>query len=213
MSRGHSIAYSAAELAWIKAHGSMPRREAHALFCETFHRNDINLDHFKSLCTRNGWTTGRTGFFPKGQAPPNKGKTMPYNVNVAKTQFKKGHRGGIAIQVYKPIGTERLSKEGYVERKIHDGLPLQSRWRAVHLINWERQHGPIPKGYCLKSIDGNKSNADLSNWKLIPRAMLPFLNGHRGHNYDQAAPDAKPVILTLATLKLARSKRAVSPER
>ena len=52
-----------------------------------------------------------------------------------------------------------------MERKIHDGLPLQSRWRAVHLLNWEAINGPIPKSHCLKCLDGNRLN-------VAPRAEL-----------------------------------------
>ena len=202
--KGHAIAYTPNELAWIKAHSAMPRRAAHARFCDQFNRTDVSLNNFNSLCTRHGWTTGRTGYFAKGTAPSNKGKTMPYNANSAKTQFKQGSRNGRAREIYKPIGTERVTVDGYIERKIHDGLPLQSRWRCVHLINWEAINGPLPKGHCLKCMDSDKGNTAPSNWTAISRGLLPFLNGHRGPNYDQSAPDVKPAILALAKLKVAR---------
>lgn len=210
--RGRAIPYSLEELAWIKQHAALPRRQAHAHFCQRFGRTDVNLDHFKHVCTRHGWTTGRTGCFPKGHTPDNKGQRMPYHANSARTQFKKGSRSGRARAVYKPIGTERLSKDGYVERKIHDGLPLQSRWRAVHLINWERAHGPLPPKHCLKCLNGDKRNTDPSNWALISRGALPFLNGHRGPYFDQAPPDVKPAILTLAKLKHARFSKTTAKE-
>ncbi len=211
MSKGTPIAYSPVELAWIEQHRSMPRREAHTLFCDTFGRRDVVLENFKHLCTRKRWTTGRTGCFPKGHIPDNLGKKMPYNANTAKTQFKKGHRGGRALEVYKPIGTERVTVDGYIERKIHDGMPLQSRWRAVHLINWEREHGPLPKQHCLKCLDGNRSNTDPSNWELIPRAVLQMLNHHaRTVDYEGVQPELKPVLLTLAKLKHARFAKTVA---
>lgn len=210
--RGRIIRYSPTELTWIQQHATLPRRQAHALFCERFGRTDVILENLKSLCTRRGWKTGRTGYFPKGSAPANKGMRMPYNANVAKTQFKKGSRNGRAKELYTPIGSERLSKEGYLERKIHDGMPLQSRFRAVHLINWEAKNGPIPKHHCLKCLDGDKRNTDPSNWALISRGALPFLNGHRGPYFDQAPPDVKPSILTLAKLKHARSSKTTTKE-
>ncbi len=202
--RGRGIVYSPKQLAWIERHCTTPRREAHARFCEKFNRSDVSLDHFKALCLRKGWVTGRTGTFPKGHVPDNRGKKMPFNANTARTQFKKGIRQGIAVELYKPIGTERVTRDGYIERKIHDGLPLQRRWRAVHLINWEAVNGPLPKGHCLKCLNGDRSNTDPSNWTLISRSLQPFLNGHRGPNYDQSAPEVKPAILTLAKLKQAR---------
>lgn len=202
--RGRGISYSTRELAWIKRHRAFARRDAHAAFCEKFNRQDVTLDHFKALYKSKGWWTGRTGCFPKGHVPVNRGQKMPYNANSARTQFKKGSRMGPANEQYKPIGTERVTRDGYIERKIHDRLPLQSRWRAVHLLNWEAMHGPIPLGHFLKCRDSNHTNTDPSNWILLPRSVQPFLNGHRGPNYDQAAPEVKPAILTLAKLKHAR---------
>jgi hypothetical protein len=200
-----NIPWSAAELCWVEAHRTLLRKDAHAMFCEKFRQ--IKLGAYAALCKRRGWTTGRDGRIKPGNVPSNKGKKMPYNANSARTQFKKGGRTGRANQVYKPVGTERLTKEGYIERKIHEGLPMQSRWRAVHLLNWEAKHGSIPKGHCLKCKDGSKANTDPSNWELIPRGALPFLNGHRGHHYDKSAPELKPTILAIARLKLARGSR------
>lgn len=211
--RGRALHYTAKELAWIERHCTLPRREAHARFCRRFDRTDVTLVHFNSLCKRKGWATARTGCFPKGNVPYNKGQARPYHPNSARTQFKKGNRTGRANENYKPIGTERVTRDGYIERKIHDGLPLQSRWRAVHLIQWEAVHGPLPQGHCLKCLDGDKSNTDPSNWTLMSRGLLPFLNGHRGPNYDQAAAEVKPAILTLAKLKRACADRKTKKGR
>lgn len=180
----------------------MPRRELHAAFVEAFGRRDVTAGNIKALCTRKGWKTGRTGCFEKGSVPANKGRKMPYNPASARTQFKAGIRQGRAAELYKPIGTERLSKEGYLERKIHDGLPLQSRWRAVHLIEWEARNGPVPAGHCLKCRDGDKSNTAPENWFAIPRALLPALNGRwNGLAYDHVPDEIKPAVLGIARLK------------
>lgn len=203
MAKRRVISWSKEELAWIKARASTPRRELHAEFCKTFDRSDVSLGAFKSLCKRNRWLTGRTGQYEKGTVPANKGKKMPWNANSARTQFKKGNRTGRANHVYKPIGTERISREGCLERKIHDGLPMQSRWRLVHLIRWEQEHGPVPEGHCLKCLDGDKTNTEPSNWICIPRALLPRLNGRFGRDYDNAPAALKPAIL--ATAKLAHA--------
>src|SRR6185437_7978694 len=125
---------------------------------------------------------------------------MPFNANSARTQFKKGGRTGRANELYKPIGTERLSKDGYLERKIHDGMPLQSRWRAVHLVNWEKLNGPLPKGMALKCL-GDKSDTAPSNWMLVPRSMLPRLNNRWGRNFDHAPAELKPTIMAVAKLE------------
>ena len=198
--KGSDIRYSARELAFIKRHRRMPRRELHAAFVKRFRRCDVSLDNIKSLCWRKRWRSVRDGRFKKGIVPWNTGKKRPYNANSARTQFKKGHRGGRAAEIYKPIGTERQNKDGYLERKVNNDLPFQARWRAVHLLNWEKINGPVPDGHCLKCADGNKNNTDPSNWELVPRALLPRLNGRFGRSYDDAPDDLKPTIMAVARL-------------
>lgn len=213
MTKGSGIHYPTAELAWIKQHRILTRKEAYQQFCEKFQRDDVSLNNYKALCKRKGWLTGRTGQITKGEIPWNKGKKCPEgeggkHPNARRTQFKPGIRQGVATKLYKPIGTERTSKDGYLERKIHDGMPLQSCWRAVHLIRWEERNGKLPKGMCLKCLDDNRQNTDPANWSAIPRGMLPFLNGHRGYNYEEMPNDLKPAVLALAKLKHAKSKAA-----
>lgn len=188
------------ELAWIEAHCALPRREAHAIFCRKFDRDDVSADAFKNLCTRNGWKTGRDGSFPPGHVPANNGKKMPFNANSAATQFKKGQ----LPHNTKYLGHERLSKDGYVEISVDQINPhtgYERRYVAKHVWLWEKAHGPVPKGMCLKCLDGNRTNTAPSNWEAIPRAMLPLLGPHRGIDYDAAEPELKPAIMALAKLK------------
>lgn len=215
MPKGKWISYSRDELAFIESAHQWPRAEAHAAFCQRFSRDDVTIGAFISLCKRNGWMTGRTGSFEKGQVPLNKGvKCAPgtggLHPNARRTQFKGGVRQGVAVKLYKPIGTERMSKDGYRERKIHDGMPLQSRWRAVHLIEWEAVNGPLPKGYALKCL-GDRLNTDPSNWTAIPRAMLPRLAGGNRYNrklaFDDAPAELKPVVLAVAKVEHAARER------
>jgi hypothetical protein len=53
---------------------------------------------------------------------------------------------------------------------------------------------------CLKCL-GEKSNTDPSNWMLIPRGLLPRLNGKSGRNYDAAPAELKPIIMATAQLE------------
>lgn len=219
--KGHWITYTAEEYAWLEANCTLPAADYHAAFCAAFNRTDVSADNIKALRVRKGWRTGRTGRFPPGATPSNKGvKCAPgqggRHPNAQRTQFKKDQpRSGFAVDLYKPIGTERLSKEGYLERKIHDGMPLQSRWRAVHLINWEALNGPLPESHCLKCLDGDRLNTDPANWDLIHRAVNARLNGGRHKKtlaYDEAAPELRPTILAIAKLKHRASTRAKKAE-
>lgn len=198
-----TLSYTDAELAWIKTNAKRIRARAHADFCRSFARSDVSLSNFDTLCKRMGWMTGRTGRYKKGSVPANKGKSMPYNENSARTRFKKGQISPNA----KYLGHERVSKDGYVEISIDQTNPhtgFERRYVLKHKYLWEQIHGKVPAGMCLKCLDGNRLNSDPANWEAIPRALLPFLNGHRGPHYDLVAPDLKPAVLTLARLKRAR---------
>lgn len=212
--KGRNIPYTVEEMAWLEANHGLVIGEYHRQFCERFRRDDVSKINLHSLRKRKGWKTGRTGCFETGFVPHNKGKPCApgrggRHPNAQKTQFKKGHgRTGVAVDLYKPIGTERLSKEGYIERKIHDGLPLQSRWRSVHVIRWEADNGPVPEGMALKCLDGDRSNTDPANWEPVPRAMLPRLAGTHGRGYDSAPDELKPTMMAIAKLEYhARERR------
>lgn len=201
-----NIPYSAAELRWIKRHCTMPRRQAHAAFCEKFGRNDVSLENFKALCTRRGWRTGRDGRMQPGTVPWNTGKKMPFNKNSARTQFHKAH----SPHNMKFLGHERLTEDGYIEisvqeTNLHTGY--ERRYVLKHKYLWEQQHGRVPAGMCLKCLDGNRQNTDPSNWDCIPRGVLPLTSGRWSLGYDAAPPEVKPVILTLAKLKYAAKCR------
>lgn len=200
--KGQWVRYSADELAWIKAFADMPRREMHALFVQVWNRPEVTHDQIKALCTRKGWKSSSTGQFAKGNVPHNTGKKGHNPIGCRATQFKPGQpRSGHAVTLYKPIGTERVTCDGYVERKVNDGPVARKRWQAVHRLNYEAIHGPVPKGHRLKCLDGNKSNTDASNWKAIPMALAPRLDGRFGRGFEQAPAELKPLILATAELE------------
>lgn len=208
---GRHTKYSAAEFAWLRDNRTMVISDYHRAFCEQFGRDDITAGALNGFRKKQKWKTGRDGHFNKGSVPWNEGKIIGNNAGSARTQFRKGSRGGRAVDLYKPIGFERVT-DGYLVRKINDDFPLQRRWRAVHILNWEKQNGPLPAGHCLKCL-GDRLNTDPSNWQLVPRGLLPRLNGKasRGRNYDEAPAELKPTIMTVA--KLEHQLNAKAPAR
>jgi hypothetical protein len=214
--KGRAIRYSAEETAWLEANRTLPIGEYARRFNETFGR-DVAAQNLHALRKRKGWKTGRTGCFEKGQVSHNKGKKCEpdrggNHPNARKTQFRKGERRGVAVKLWKPVGTERIAKDGYLERKVNNDLPLQRRWRAVHLVEWEAVNGPVPEGHCLKCLDGNKLNTSPDNWACIPRALLPRLNGGNRYRdvlaFDDAPAELKPTVLAIAKLEHAARHRA-----
>lgn len=146
---------------------------------------------------RRGDNVGKSFRFTAGHVPANKGLRRPgYSPGRMKeTQFRKGERKGIAIKLYKPIGTERTSKDGYLERKINDDMPLQKRWRAVHLIVWEEVNGPLPKGHAVAFKNGKKDDVRLDNLVLVTRAEL--MRRNTIHNYPIEIVDAVRAVTSL----------------
>lgn len=133
-----------------------------------------------------GDNVGAATRFKPGLVPWNKGQKHPSTGRAIDTQFKPGNRSGNALEIYQPIGTERLSKDGYLERKIHDGWPLKRRWRAVHLLAWEAINGPLPAGHAVVFRDGNKRNIALDNLELVTRAELMRRNSVYRHGIEIA---------------------------
>lgn len=210
--KGRWISYSAEELAWLEENRTMAIGDYARAFVERFARDDVTAANLHALRKRKGWKTGRTGRFGKGHRPVNKGRKCGPNEggnhpNARRTQFRSGCRVGRANKLWKPIGTERMNADGYLERKVHDGMPLRSRWQAVHRIRWEEVNGPLPEGHALKCLDGDRSNTDPRNWIAVPRAMLPRLNGRFGRDYDAAPAELKPTIMAVAKLENAALER------
>lgn len=205
--KGHPVPYTPEEMAWLEENKDWPRAVLHQTFVMFFERSDVTLDQIKALCFRKGWKTGRTGTFEKGIVPHNKGKPCPpgkggRHPNARRTQFKKGQEPHNT----QFLGHERINKDGYVEISVAETNPHTGygrRYVLKHRWLWERANGPVPSGMALK-CKGDRSDTDPSNWQLVPRALLPRLNGGRHKKrlaYDEAPGELRPTILAVATLE------------
>lgn len=144
-----------------------------------------------------------SGCFQPGQKSWNKGK-KGMNFGGRETQFKPGHLGGRAAEIKQPIGAERISKYGYLQRKVNDDPVFYKRWRFVHVMVWEAVHGPVPKGHILAFKNGDKTDIRLDNLECIHRRELMARN--TVHNLPE---DLRHVI----RLKGAISKRIATITR
>jgi hypothetical protein len=130
----------------------------------------VTVRQMKTWKTNHRISSGLKG--SEGTPPPNKGTKGLYNVGGNRTSFKKGQRP----RNYKPVGTERIDRDGYVLIKVSDEGAWNQRWRLKHTVIWEEINGPVPKGHCLIFLDGNKLNLSLDNLQLITRNQLARLN-------------------------------------
>lgn len=137
---------------------------------------------------------GRAYLFQKGHTPHTKGKRAEEWMSPeglarsAASRFKKGQRPS----TWKPIGSERINVDGYIEVKVAEGKP----WRHKHRVMWEEAHGPVPDGYIVSFVDGNKQNCALSNLKLVARA-----DAMRQNSVANYPDDVREVIHMRAVLK------------
>lgn len=171
---------------------SNSQRDLLVLFNQHF-QLDINLKQLKSCLTNHNITSGRTGYFEIGSTPANKGKKFPGQIN--KTSFKKGN----TPKNYKPVGTERIDRDGYVLIKVSDSGTWHERWRHKHKVVWEKASGPIPKGHVLIFLDQNKLNISLENLQLITRAQLARMNQNKLFQQDPELTKTGVVIANIYT--------------
>ena len=143
-------------------------KEITKMFNEKFNLN-ISESALAQVRKRRGIKTGSDGKYKKGRKPWNKGKKGFMGPN--KTSFKKGHKPHNWV----PIGSERITKDGYIEIKIQEGK-FQKNWRGKHILVWEEHNGPVPEGHAVIFGDGNNRNFDLDNLILVSRAQLLKLN-------------------------------------
>lgn len=150
------------------------------------HKSQSYFDSHCSGRLRPGQILGADYRFIKGHVPANKGLRRPgwTRGRMAETQFRRGNRNGLAIELYKPIGTERITKDGYIQRKVNDDLPLQARWQMKNRLVWIEHHGPIPPTHTICFLDSNRQNCRIENLELISRADLARRNSI--HRYPPA---------------------------
>lgn len=110
---------------------------------------------------------GRKHLFKKGHATYNKGKKQQEYMSqesierTKATQYKKGN----VPSNHKPIGYERISKDGYIEVKAAEPNIFITKHRLV----WMEHYGEIPPGHIIQFKDQNKRNFDPDNLEMISR--------------------------------------------
>lgn len=148
------------------------------LFNQKFNTN-VTSRTIKSYKANNKLNSGLSGKFRKGQAPHNKGKKMPKEVyeKVKHTMFAKGN----VPPNHRPVGSERISKDGYIEVKVAE----PNKWRLKQRVVYEEAKGKIPEGCTIILLDGNKRNFDIDNLRCITRSELLYLNCNGLNNSNE----------------------------
>lgn len=144
---------------------------------------------------RTDGTIGVSGRFQPGLTPWNKGKpgSTGNHPNTRRTQFKKGEMRGAAQRNYVPIGSMRISKDGYLEVKTNDDHPVPARrWVAAHRLAWEAVHGPVPQGHIVVFLPGMRTAKpeEITADKLECISKAENMRRNTLHRYPKEIADA-----------------------
>lgn len=130
--------------------------------------------HAKGLGGRlvSGNPKGVNNQFKKGSVPFNKGKKMtewmsPENIEKSrKGCFKKGSVPHNTL----PIGSERISTDGYIEIKVKHSNDLNhtENYEFKHRVLWQQHNGPIPEGMVIV-IKGDRLNFTIGDLEMISK--------------------------------------------
>ena len=161
---------------------------------------DIKINQLEACLKNHKIHSGRTGQFRKGQKSWNKGMK---GLNLAgengkKTQFKKGQ---IPLN-YRPVGSERINVDGYIEIKVAD----PKTWRLKHRHVWGQANGSIPKSHVIIFLDQNKQNCALENLMMIPRSKHARMC-QNGLFFDQAEATKSGTILADVYSQIGKMKK------
>lgn len=113
-------------------------------------------------------TEGIRHQFKKGHIPANKGRKQSEYMTqeqIDRTKATRFTKGNIPAS-YKPVGYERINKDGYVEVKIAEPRTFRLKHRQV----WIEHNGTIPPGCNIQFRDGNKQNFSIDNLYMISRS-------------------------------------------
>lgn len=130
---------------------------------------NFSEEQIKGAMARYKLPTGTGGYFKKGSTPWNKGLKGYMGAN--KTSFKKGTIPPNQV----PIGTESITKGGYIKVKV--GEP--NKWKLKQRYIYEQHYGEIPKDCNVIFADKNIRNFDINNLVLVSKAEMLILNKNK----------------------------------
>jgi len=108
--------------------------------------------------------------FKKGHIPPNKGKKWKQYMsaeareNALKTTFQKGHLPHNTKTDFEI--TIRKDKSGRYYKFIRIA---KGKWVMLHVYNWEKVHGKVPKGKLVVFKTKSTEDCSIENLELITR--------------------------------------------
>ena len=201
MARTYTHKYTAAQIRYLERNvAGRSYAELTVMFNRRFGLS-LTVTRIGSTLKRHGLSNGRDTRFRPGRVPQNKGQKGVYFAGCEKGWFRKG---GVPPN-HRPVGSERVNVDGYLEVKVAE----PKRWRHKHVIVWEKANGKVPKGHAVLFADGNRCNLDIDNLLLVSRAELAVMNRTRLVSRDGELTKAGRGIAAVRILIAERKRRAV----
>ena len=135
--------------------------------------------------------------FKKGNVSYNKGRKGYCPPGCEKGWFKKGHVPANFLEV----GTEVTTRDGYINVKIAN----PNTWALKHRLVWEKVHGKINPGEAIIFIDGDKTNCNINNLRLVTKAELAVLNHLKRIQYND--PELNQAGITITRIERALAEK------
>lgn len=170
------------------------------------------------------------GRFKAGQAAHNKGKTWDEMGISHETQarmrescFKKGEVHDRPDGWIKPIGYERVDKDGYIVVKVLDSAihgvqpkepgKFNRNYRFKHHVVWEEANGmPVPPKTMIVFADHDNRNFDPDNLVAVPRSVWSVINTLKVPYWNRESLEAAMNSAKLSSARRAAMRR-VKEER
>lgn len=117
---------------------------------------------------RNGIASGVDACFKPGQKAWNKGIPFRSGGRSHETWFKTGQP---PIN-WRPVGSERVNVDGYIEVKTTE----PGNWELKHRVVYQEHFGEIPEGHAVVFNNRDRTDCRPENLLLVTRGQLAVLN-------------------------------------
>lgn len=163
----------------------------HRLVAEYFcdNPNNYTIVHHKDGNKHNNkasnleWVTSKINNATENKKP-SKEKPVSKIADLTKNWTKLSFNENYAINI---DGEVANLKTGLIvrgsERNGYLRITIRNKQYSIHRLVWETFNEPIPEGYYIDHIDGDKSNNALSNLRLVTQSdnmKNAMKNGHKG---------------------------------
>jgi rubrerythrin len=147
--------------------------------------------------------------FLPGHKTWNKGKSYNPGGHSVETRFKKGN---LPVN-HKTLGTitvrvnNRDKRGPYRMIAIAGPTLIRHKWIPYAQYIWEKEHGPLPKGFFVAHVDDNSMNDNPKNLEIVDRKGNMELMKRNNPNWVKKASKTRSKTYRIRRLKKARDLR------